>query len=230
MTNERDKEGLDQLVSDTYRELSAEKAPEELNTAILRMAASESAAAVNKNPLFAVWMKPVAWAATVGLTLAIVIELTEIPNAVDPQVSPPTLDSAEEESGLAPVEIDMSLQKAKRKDEASAPGAARLVSEKPRSPEPEMLEETVLQDQVRPRSEATANEISSFRSYERTIESKEVLEATGSCDTTARKTAESWLACIEELRNAGAAELAEREYLALKDKYPAETAELEANK
>ena len=59
---------------------------------------------------------------------------------------------------------------------------------------------------------------------------EEAVDAIQACDKTARKSAKSWLACIEELRNAGATELADREYLALKETYPAKTAELEANK
>lgn len=230
MTNERDKEGMDQLVSDTYRELSMERAPEELNEAILRMAASEGASTVNKSPLFAAWMKPVAWAATVGLTLVIVVELTEIPSELDQPLSAPSLESDDDVSLSAPVEIDMSAQKAKRKDEGSAPGAASFVPEQPRTPESRLLKEAVPPKSEPARSESAANEASRFRSYDQTIELKEALETTESCDATARESAESWLACIEALRSAGAAELAEREYLALKDKYPAETAELEANK
>jgi len=36
MTNERDKEGRDQLVSDTYRALSSETTPEALNKSVLK--------------------------------------------------------------------------------------------------------------------------------------------------------------------------------------------------
>jgi hypothetical protein len=59
---------------------------------------------------------------------------------------------------------------------------------------------------------------------------EEAEAAIQACDDTARKSAESWFTCIEDLRNAGETELANMEYLALKDKYQTETAKLEANK
>jgi hypothetical protein len=227
MTNERDKEARDRLVSDTYRSLANETTPEALNQSVLKMAADASTSGDAKHPLFAVWMKPVAWAATIGLTLTIALQFTEIP----PEISQPaaTVQSAARESmsndmdrpnkpqeraqlrsdstatnsrhDEAIVTIDLKTQKAKRQLDdyaVSAPAMAQISPKTPDAPAAAMLEE----------AEA----------------------AIQACDDTARKSAESWFTCIEDLRNAGETELANMEYLALKDKYPTETAKLEANK
>lgn len=77
MTNERDKHEMDERVSETYRALADEQTPEHLNASVLRMAADRRPAASGRN-FFAGWMKPAAWAATVGLSLAIVLEVTQV--------------------------------------------------------------------------------------------------------------------------------------------------------
>jgi hypothetical protein len=227
MTNERDNEARDQLVSDTYRSLASETTPEALNQSVLKMAADASTSGDSRHPLFAIWMKPVAWAATIGLTLTIALQFTEIPTEIA-QPAPAvqsaakesmsndmgrpnrpreeaqlrsdstTMDSSHDE---AIITIDLKTQKAKRQVDdyaASAPGMAQILPKTQDAPAAAMLEE----------AEA----------------------AIQACDDTARKSAESWFTCIQDLRNAGETELANMEYLALKDKYPTETAKLEANK
>jgi hypothetical protein len=76
MNDVRDKEATDRLVSETYRDLADERAPRPLDEKVLQMAAAAKPA-----PSLAPggWMKPVAWAATIGLSLAIVLELTQMP-------------------------------------------------------------------------------------------------------------------------------------------------------
>ena len=233
MTNERDKEGRDQLVSDTYRTLSSETTPEALNKSILKMAAAASSD--NRHPVFAIWMKPVAWAATIGLTLTIALQLTEVPTEVPTEIPKeialpmPAVQSAAKDTVSndtdraekpaqrarlrfdstatgsseeeAVVTIDLNTQKAKRQIDAYATSAPGMAQTSPET------------------SDTPATAIL-----------EEAVTAIQACDDTARTSAESWFACIEDLRNAGATELANMEYLALKDRYPTETAKLEANK
>jgi hypothetical protein len=79
MNNERDKpefEQDDRLVSTAYRDVAGERAPEHLNHSILQQAATTA------KPRYArsmSWMRPMAWAATIGLSLAIVLEITQVP-------------------------------------------------------------------------------------------------------------------------------------------------------
>ena len=111
MNDERDRTTADQLVSDTYREVADERAPQSLNDKVLRMAAG---AKPPRSLIPGPWMKPVAWAATIGLSLAIVLELTQVaqtPPGIDgisPSVStdePGTLVPASNET-LSETELD----------------------------------------------------------------------------------------------------------------------------
>jgi len=72
-----DIDGIDDpLVSSTYRESAAERTPDALNQSVMQLA-RERAAKRLLRPV--VWLRPMAWAATIGLSLAIVIELSTLP-------------------------------------------------------------------------------------------------------------------------------------------------------
>lgn len=80
MTQERDVRDTnghdDSLVSQRYRELAGERVPASLNESILR----EARAVGGRGYAHSVrWLRPLAWAATVGLCLAVVIELSQAP-------------------------------------------------------------------------------------------------------------------------------------------------------
>lgn len=95
MSNERDKVDIDKLVSETYHELASEKVPERLNQEILRMAADKRSRTVGRGPLFAAWVKPVAWAATIGLSLVIVLEVNRLQDStVKQEVAAERADAA----------------------------------------------------------------------------------------------------------------------------------------
>jgi hypothetical protein len=100
MTTETDPFESDELVTETYRELGVDKAPEHLNQSILRMASGGAKQSGARNPLFAAWMKPVAWAATIGLSLAIVLELTQVPTPAVRSDGAPAAGSIREEAAL----------------------------------------------------------------------------------------------------------------------------------
>jgi hypothetical protein len=98
MTNERDPFEGDALVTEAYGELSTEKTPEHLDQAILGMAAEGRKRTGTSSLLFASWMKPVAWAATIGLSLAIVLELTQVPMSAVQSGAVPAAESIREEA------------------------------------------------------------------------------------------------------------------------------------
>lgn len=79
MNHERDDKEMDELVSATYHGLASEKAPAPLDKLILRMAAHEHGNAGGQDPTFAPWKKPLAWAASIGLSLVVVLELGQDP-------------------------------------------------------------------------------------------------------------------------------------------------------
>ena len=80
MTEQRstpDIDGLDDpLVSSSYQESASERTPDALNRSVMQQAREQ----VRKRFFRPVaWLRPMAWAATIGLSLAIVIELTTLP-------------------------------------------------------------------------------------------------------------------------------------------------------
>lgn len=81
MNNESDNPDMghdDRIVSSTYREIATQAVPEALNRSILKQAA---AAAKPRRTLQVSWTRPMAWVATIGLTLAIVIDVAQVPQS-----------------------------------------------------------------------------------------------------------------------------------------------------
>lgn len=81
----RDDRHKDDRVSATYRKLATEHTPEQLDRRILAMAATEAG-----RPSYSRWIswsRPLAWAATITLCLAITLELVREP-ALQPTVAP----------------------------------------------------------------------------------------------------------------------------------------------
>lgn len=72
----------DPLVTETYREIATERAPASVNEALLRQANAQAGGTYSRSLL---WLRPMAWAATIGLCLAIVVEVSNVPqpSAVD---------------------------------------------------------------------------------------------------------------------------------------------------
>lgn len=78
MSNKRqDGQTADAAVSAVYRELSAERAPEQLNARIL--AAARGASRRSSYSRSIRWTRPLAWAATITLSLAILLQMTDLP-------------------------------------------------------------------------------------------------------------------------------------------------------
>jgi len=258
MTNERDKEDMDTRVSDTYRELSAPRVPDHLNQTILRMAANKSPG--KGNLLFAAWVKPVTLAATIALSLAIVLELTEVPTSPVQMELVPETDSPNRAEGRArsqlqrspmPVredestpadgdfieelvlkDTDLAKSEAKGKNDsfAASPAAAALPAARKRGAD------------VADTNQPAAMSLESDQAMaERLIETEPVgsIAVTGArfessvaagCDEIARQSADTWLDCINNLRESGLTLDADREYEALILEYPAEAANSESNK
>ena len=69
------------LVSEHYKELEQVRTPEALNQKILATAKREAGRTARAGGLLERWTKPLAWAATVGLCLAIVVDFTQLPDS-----------------------------------------------------------------------------------------------------------------------------------------------------
>ncbi len=76
----------DALVSRTYRESAVEQVPDELDQAVLQRARQRSS---NRYSRSVVWLRPMAWAATIGLCLAIVVEINNVPQPMPEQLARP---------------------------------------------------------------------------------------------------------------------------------------------
>lgn len=100
MSNEPENRVVDAQVSETYRELAGERTPEHLNAQVLKMAAGPRSPYARARA----WMRPAAWAATIALSFAIVLELTQLPSLDgEPVAILPSTDSSKsaEQNALA---------------------------------------------------------------------------------------------------------------------------------
>lgn len=75
MSKEPENRVGDAQVSETYRTLARERVPEHLNARVLSSAAGKRTRYARARA----WMRPAAWAATIGLSLAFVLEFSRLP-------------------------------------------------------------------------------------------------------------------------------------------------------
>lgn len=231
MSNERDKEEMDELVSNTYRELTDPRTPDHLNQRILRMAAGKNRG--NDRLRFAGWMKPVAWAATIALSLAIVLEMSELPTTpgqmdVLPAESHKVESKAKSVAPQDAVELEQAVNRVRSQTE---PDKQLTDDDELSEPAEGLLEELVPEykgraDTFAASPPATARPVASFAL---TMEKKEG-DAAPACDLKARQSADNWLECIDNLRKSGLDLDADREYEAYILEYPAESVDSESNK
>ena len=192
MTNERNNKDRDQLVRDTYRALADERAPDRLNDRVLKQAAK---AGRSRYSLTRAWTRPVAWAATIGLSLAIVLELTRLPQT-EPDV----------------VGISVPDRPVQKEDRATANAPDASMNDF--SPK----DMTLLRDaENMARIQAGANQAPVAA---RTAAEKKEFESDDACPEKSRVSAESWFACIEQLRADGLADRAASEYKKFRRKFP----------
>lgn len=126
MSNEPENRVTDSRVTETYRELAREHVPAHLNERVLKMAAGDRTPYARARA----WMRPAAWAATIALSFAIVLELTQLPPLDDEALSlSPMSDSGASAEEQAPAD-DAALPL--RAPAPEAPSAATV--EKARTP------------------------------------------------------------------------------------------------
>ena len=96
MSNERDESPVrtDESVARAYRNLAEERTPEHLDRAVLGRAARAVRPGYARSRA---WTRPLAWAATIALSVAIVLELTRTPapEEIASWQAPTALDEAE---------------------------------------------------------------------------------------------------------------------------------------
>lgn len=204
MTNERKTNvpGAEQdaLVSETYREIAQERAPEHLNKSVLDTAAR---AARPRYSQLRSWTRPVAWAATIMLSFALILELTQSPvqepanrnEAGTSDASEPAFGQAAETPMLERAE-EMARMQQGRNDQP----AQRAPETSERAPAP-----------------AAAPTVSSKASFE---DAAALADNLSPCDAAATADPESWQQCIDELEEAGLADIAREQRALLAEAFP----------
>ncbi len=197
----------DSLVSATYRDLATETAPPELDRKILSMSAG---AGRSRYGLARAWIRPVAWAATIGLSLAFVLEMSQI----DDIASPPASTTARTNAALPATAPEPAA-----KAEAGLSAETTSVSGDFETADMDMLREAERQARARSGSEqdtALPDQAAALDAA-MTLEKKMQTEH---CNREARSQAITWFACIQELRDKGLAEAAEQELAQLTARFP----------
>ena len=218
MTNDRNNSTADPSVSATYRQLADERTPAGLDEKVLHRAAT---APRKSSGIGRAWMKPVAWAATIGLSLAIVLEMTQLPQApLDINVVAPPAPT-DERPALAPASVEPAAAKESRNTKpsrhrsesgvieeskaqpmvpAATPAKAEAEAIAPEPVQPQDLESTDLQpfedDDMTPG--ARSDEVAGAAAFAVRTERMLLKQSpTLLCPETVREVAEDWYQCIE---------------------------------
>jgi hypothetical protein len=210
-------------VSDTYRDLAPETTPAGLDQRILAMAAHETR---SRYGLARAWIRPIAWAATIALSLGIVLELTWLADAPVNEVASESAPTAE------PARQDAEVMKAKQEEDLR-----RAIAERVDAPAESMPATSVWRDQERVGETAEAESRAADRLLLQDAGQRTRLEAASAiygaaassaaatdqdhaCDREARASAEAWYDCILALREQGLDDAAAAELEALLQAFP----------
>ena len=122
MTKERPHPEMDDvsdpLVSQRYGEIASERVPADLDRAILRQARQNVGKQYSKS---LTWLRPMAWAATIGLSLAIVIELSNVPMVTSDMYEADVDSPAEAPASVMLEEAEMSLPERQNAEQSATP-------------------------------------------------------------------------------------------------------------
>ena len=215
MSNDREPLNGDDRVSAAYRELATERSPDTLDHRIL---AEARRGAATRYAMLRGWTRPVAWAAMIGMSLAIVLHVSQTPEMqtlpLEEAVGP--AKRGEHEANRSSLEL--------RDDEAGAgKPAAPAAAQQPEDPSPTraeapashklMLAPAALKLAVPETDNDSAESLSAAA-----VASEPDEEPI--CPATSRLTPEDWLACIDALRNGGEIEAAAMEFERFRDAFP----------
>ena len=246
MTEERSNNVSDPLVSRAYRESANETAPAALDDAVLRDAKQAvSGNAWDRYSKSIHWLRPMAWAATVALSLAIVIEVTDVPYLSQDRAveeTPPMPELPQAESAPAALDANMPAQPPARSAPTSAGGTGELrLQSSEMKVEADAIPATVKDGLAADVAERTADtEIFRNQNAEMLKEAEEQMRLRASdqpvsteeprasaayllavpCDEEETSEPETWMECIERLDEAGRYADAERQRDLLKEAFP----------
>lgn len=214
MTKEHD----DKRVTAAYRDVATERTPAALDEKVLAMAAAE---ARTRYGLTRAWIRPVAWAATIGLSLAFVLELSRYGDVADelPRTEPAAVEPADDLTEREPP--------ARARAPAAAPAGsdAEAKSMDAARPETNLPKRSDTMPMVRQAEEQARMQAGEARSA--TVLADQPVAGFAAakreamaCDADDRASATTWFACVEALREAGLEEMASQELDALREAFP----------
>ena len=191
----------DPLVSSAYRESASERAPDALNHSVMQQAREQVRTRFFR-PV--VWLRPMAWAATIGLSLAIVIELSTMPQ---PAFELPTIDVPA--SGTQVLrEIEAPRRPEANSPEADSPADLELTPFGPRA------RKTIADD-----GRVTLQDAGSLHKAEAAVPATSSVISMP-CAGDIQDLPESWLECIKSLENDGLVDLADSQRELLQQAFP----------
>ena len=201
MSKQSDNPG-DSRVADVYRAVADERTPQHLNETVLRMAARGARTPYARARA---WLRPAAWAATIGLSLALVLELTRLPQESLPYDGAPA-DAASAEP-YRPDSVQPAEASAVIESTAISPDKAPLneewrARELPAkvAPAPAMPDEEVAIDAG---ADAPAVKIDAKSDARRLLPVQAEMRSSAPqylCPADVRDSADRWYDCIETLR------------------------------
>lgn len=210
-------ETVDPRVSAAYREMANERSPEHLDHVILN--AARAAAKPRWNRAVA-WLRPAAWVASIGVCLAIVVEI-----ALLPEPEPADFAPVAEQAPVAPAAEARRLEKAA--PQAAEPARAAPVT-KPSvgisADRQQRQDEAKLLERVRELEQQA--EIDEDFAPAGVLQSapaaavSEELAAERYCDETQSADPNTWLECILELERQGLHDAARLERDLLAEAFP----------
>ena len=213
----------DTRVSEAYRALATETTSQELDETILKMAASN---VPTRYALVRGWLRPLAWAATIGLSLAFILEISryqDMPVAPEPVTEQVEIRAISPDAAMNSYDDDIASKKLNK--HADAPIAGKAVAPSVDSAMPAAMESEIQ------RLDIAADDASALPEPEETLRLRATQarraaspavnkEQAEHCDAAARATAESWYSCVEDLREEGLADAASQELDALLIEFP----------
>lgn len=216
MTTDRHERHDDPRLTAAYRDLAREQTPAALDEAVLRRAAREARTPYG---LARAWTRPAAWAAMIGLSLAVVLELSRLEEQ--------TLPSAGDSVPAAAPEAEPRVRTAPRAEVEAAPKAEPAPAQAPAKRSERAAESVDLDgtDEAAAQSDFLARPsravtLTGLATAADDADGREQKESARSCDEEARSTPADWHACIVAMRNAGSADAADRELDALQKAFP----------
>lgn len=215
-------ETVDPRVSAAYREMADERSPEHLDHVVLN--AARSAARPRWNAAIG-WLRPAAWVATIGVCLAIVVEISLLDDegtveldGLAPTTAPPAAVSpvkapaakAERPDKAAPATAEPAAMQSQQKAARGASADAAV-----RSGEAEAMNELR-------RQEGVVEDTASNRLLYMAPASGAIEEAVTEryCDEEQTADARTWLECILELERQGLYDAARLERERLAEAFP----------